>query len=209
VNSYLPLLNHLYETRKGHPERLFSAMTAMAGALTTFSSKVQTRDLPPYDHDELGQCFTDLDEKLRSLLETAVRTNVVSLPLKLTQPSVYATALDDDRYLAAKKMYLAIRAETKEAELIKKVPLLVKVCSATHIETLIRQAMPGMQLTHSPVPPSAIPVKMNYQYFSLDQSGYAWEAVGRARNFAAYVPADFINPALELIILLPEESSGR
>ncbi len=209
VNSYLPLLNHLYETRKGHPERLFSVMTALAGALTTFSPKVQPRDLPPYDHDELGLCFTNLDEKLRSLLETVVSSNVVSLPLKLTKASVYATALDDDRYLAARKMYLAISAETKEAELIKKVPLLVKVCSATHIDTLIRQAMPGMQLTHSPVPPSAIPVKMNYQYFSLDQSGYAWEAVGRARNFAAYVPADLANPQLELIILLPQASSSQ
>jgi len=34
--------------------------------------------------------------------------------------------------------------------------------------------------------------------------GVAWEAVTRARNFAAYVPGDFPNAHLELIILLPE-----
>jgi type VI secretion system protein ImpJ len=204
VNSYFPLLNHLFETKKGHPEGLFSVMTSMAGALTAFSLKLQPRDLPAYDHEDLGPCFTDLDEKLRELLETTVPSNVVSLPLKLVQPSVYATALADDKYLVKTKMYLAISTETKEAELIKKVPSLVKVCSATHIDTLIRQALPGIQLTHSVKPPGAIPVKVNCQYFSLNQSGAAWEAVSRARNFAAYVPADFPNPQLELIILLPE-----
>jgi type VI secretion system protein ImpJ len=47
-------------------------------------------------------------------------------------------------------------------------------------------------------------VKLNYQYFSLNQSGVVWEAVGRARNLAAYVPAEIPSPQLELIILLPE-----
>lgn len=206
VNCYFPLFNHLFETRKGHPESLFSIMSSMAGALTAFSLKIQPRDLPVYDHEDLSHCFTELDEKLRELLETTVPSNVVSLPLKLVQPSVYATALADDKYLVKTKMYLAIKADMKEADLIRKLPALVKVCSATHIDTLIRQALPGIALTHSPRPPGAIPVRVNFQYFSLDQSGGAWEAVTRARNFAAHVPADFPNPQLELIIILPEAS---
>jgi type VI secretion system protein ImpJ len=55
-------------------------------------------------------------------------------------------------------------------------------------------------------PPSAIPVKLKYQYFSLNQAGPAWEAVGRARNLAAYVPGDLPNPQMELLILLPQTS---
>jgi type VI secretion system protein ImpJ len=79
----------------------------------------------------------------------------------------------------------------------------VKVCSANHIEHLVRQALPGVPLTHAAVPPSSIPVKLNYQYFSLDQTGLAWEAITRSRNLAAYVPADFPDPQMELIIILP------
>jgi type VI secretion system protein ImpJ len=45
---------------------------------------------------------------------------------------------------------------------------------------------------------------MKYQYFSLNQSGAAWESVTRARNFAAHVPGDFPNPQMELLILLPQ-----
>ena len=204
ANSYFPILRHLFESKKGHPESLFTAMLSLAGSLTTFSTTVQARDLPLYDHENLGACFTDLDEKLRLLLETVVPSNVVSLPLKLTQPSIYATALANDKYLFNTRMYLAISADLSQADLLKRVPQLVKLCSATHIETLIRQALPGMPMTHVPSPPGSIPIKLNYQYFSLNQAGVAWEAVQRARNLAAYVPGEIPNPQLELIILLPQ-----
>ena len=101
-------------------------------------------------------------------------------------------------------MYLAINAETSQAEIVNRSPVLVTCCSAAHIEHLVKHALPGMPLTYVPIPPSAIPVKLNYQYFSLTQTGVAWEAVQRARNFAAFVPAELPNPQMELIILLPQ-----
>ena len=99
-------------------------------------------------------------------------------------------------------MYLAVNAEMPEGELIGKAPQLIKPCSATHLEHLVRNALPGLSMRHV-IPPSAIPVKLNYQYFSLNQDGPCWEAIRRSRNFAAWVPSDFPNPQLELIILLP------
>jgi type VI secretion system protein ImpJ len=57
-------------------------------------------------------------------------------------------------------------------------------------------------LTHVTAPAS-IPVKLNYQYFSLSQGGDAWQKIVRERNLAAYVPDDLPNPQMELIILLP------
>ena len=204
INTAFPEIRHLFETRGGHPEALFSAMLGLAGALTTFSTGIHPRDLPVYDHEDLGACFADLDEKLRILLETVVPSNFVSLPLKMVQPSIYATSIDNDKYLLNTKMYLAVSAETSQADIVGKTPNLVKVCSASHIEHLVRQALPGVPLTYVAQPPGAIPVKLNYQYFSLSQAGVAWEAIQRARNLAAYVPGDLPNPELELIILLPQ-----
>jgi type VI secretion system protein ImpJ len=203
INSSFPLLNHLFASKTGHPERLFVTMLELAGALTTFSTTLHPRDLPVYDHDNLSFCFSDLDEKLRILLETVVPSNFVSLPLKPVKTSIYATSIADDKYLQNTRMYLAINAEVSQAELITRTPQLVKVCSASHIEHLVRQALPGVSLTHVAVPPSSIPVKMNYQYFSLVPGGLAWEAITRSRNLAAYVPGDLPNPQLELLILLP------
>ena len=204
INSAFPIFRHLFDTRGGHPEVLFAAMLELAGSLSTFSTNIHPRDMPPYDHDDLGVCFTDLDEKLRLLLETVVPSNFVSLPLKLVQPFIYATSIDNDKYLVNTKMYLAVNAETSQAEVAGKAPYLVKVCSANHIEHLVRHALQGVPMSYIATPPSAIPVKLNYQYFSLGQTGVAWEAIQRARNLAAYVPAELPNPQMELIILLPQ-----
>jgi len=204
LNNHFPLLRHILEARRGHPEELFRALSSLAGALTTFSLKIQPRDLPAYAHDDLGGCFTELDEKLRQLLETVIPSNFVALPLKLVRPSVYATPVDDDKYFKGTKFYLAVSADMNEGDLIKRAPQLIKVGSPAQIEQLVRQALPGMQLTHSVKPPASIPVKLNYQYFSLNQVGSPWETVMRARNLSAYVPGDITNPQLELIILLPQ-----
>jgi len=203
VNTFLPQLRHLFEVRRGHPEVLFNTMNALAGALTTFSIKILPRDLPLYEHRELGPRIGDLDDKLRYLLETVIPSNFVALPLRSTSPSIYATAINEDKYLQNTKMYLAVTAEMPEGELIAKAPQLIKPCSANHLEHLVRNALPGISMRHLPIPPNAIPVKLNYQYFSLNQDGPAWEAIKRSRNFAAWVPSDFPNPQLELIIVMP------
>ncbi len=209
VNSTIPVLSHLLQGQRCHPEELFSALTTLGAALTTFSSTIRPRDLPVYDHSNLGRVFTDLDEKLRILLETVVPTNVVSLPLKHVSNTIYATSIDQDQYLTNTRMYLAFSADASEESIIRRVPQLIKTCSATHIDQLVSRALPGIALTHVPSPPSAIPIKFKYQYFSLNQSGAAWETVTRARNFAAHVPGDIPNPQMELVILLPQTGGTR
>jgi type VI secretion system protein ImpJ len=203
VNSHLPLFRHIFETRRGHPGELYEAMLALAGALTTFSTTLQPQTLPVYDHTDLAGCFTILDEQIRELLETVVPANHVTLPLRITEASVYATAIEQDRYIAAPQIYLAMNAQVKAEELARKVPQLLKVSSADQIDRLIKQALPGVQLRHVPRPPSNLPIKLDYQYFLLDCSGAAWEAIKTARNLAAYVPADFPQPQLELLVILP------
>jgi type VI secretion system protein ImpJ len=203
INGHLPQFRHLLETRRGHPAGLYSAMVALAGALTTFSFNIHPRLLPSYDHENLSACFTDLDEKLRILLDTVVPSNCVSLPLRLVQPSIYATAIDQDRYFDAPQFYLAVSADSNQAELLRKTPQLVKLSSHDGIDRLVRQALPGLGLTYVANPPSAIPVKLSHHYFLINKSGKEWESVVRARNLAAFVPAEIPDPQMELVIILP------
>jgi type VI secretion system protein ImpJ len=204
INTYLPQFRHLFETRRGHPAELYTTMLALAGALTTFSQTIHPRDLPAYEHDDLAACFTRLDEIVRELLETVVPSNTVSLALKLVQPSVYAAALDQDRYLAAPQIYLAFGVEGRPPEVAQRAPQLLKIAAAGQMDRLIRQALPGIALTHVPNPPAAVPVKMNYHYFLVQKSGPEWEAVVRARNIAVYVPAELPEAQLELVVMLPK-----
>ncbi|MGH7573678.1 MAG: type VI secretion system baseplate subunit TssK [Longimicrobiales bacterium] len=203
VNTHLPRIRHVFETRRAHPAVLYTAMLELAGTLMTFARSGHPQDLPAYEHGDLTGCFTRLDATVRALLETAVPAHHASLPLRLTEASVYAAALDQDRYLSAPQIYLAVAAGSKQDELIRRVPQLLKVSSADQIERLIRHGLAGVSLTHVPSPPSAIPVQLNYQYFLLERSGEDWDAIRMSRHLAVHVPADLPDPQLELVIVLP------
>lgn len=200
LNTHLPALRHLAEVRRGHPAALWEAMAALAGALTTFASA--SRALPAYDHLQLGVCFAQLDARLLELLETAVPETAVSLPLRPVRPAVQAVAVDQERWLAAPHWYLAVSAPVKQAELVPRVLHGCKVGSADVVDTLIRQALPGLELAHVPQPPPGVPVKLDFLYFAVRRDGPAWDAVVRARNLAVYVPAELLQARLELVIAL-------
>ena len=202
VNSFLPELRHIYETRRGHPAELFRVMLALAGALTTFSRTISPRALPTYAHDDLTGCLAALDATVRTLLETVVPANCVSIPLRQTRPFIYAGSITDDRHLGATQAFLAIAVEGRGAELEQRSHLL-KVSAAPDLEHLIRQALPGIPLTYVPNPPAAVPVKVDHRYFLLQRSAPEWQAVLRAREIAAYVPAELPDPQIELVLVLP------
>ena len=204
VNSHLPLLRHIFETRRGHPEALFSVMSSLAGALTTFSLKLHPRDLPRTPMTIWDRASPTSTRSYACCSKPSCRATSSSLPLKLVQPSIYATAHRRRQVSSQHQMYLAVSAEIPEAELIAKTPQLIKICSAD-------SPRPSGATGSAWRPPDlmcATPahfdsLKLNYQYFSLSQVRTSWEAILRARNLAAYVPGDFPNPQLELIILLP------
>jgi type VI secretion system protein ImpJ len=200
LNTHLPLLRHLHEVRGGHPSRLWEALVALAGALSTFATAA--RPLPAYEHDRLGECFAQLEALILELLETAVPEAAVSLPLRPVRPAVQAVAIDQQRWLDAPHWYLAVSAPVRQAELVSKVLNGCKVGSADVVDTLIRQALPGLEMAHVADPPGGIPLKLDFLYFALRRSGPAWEAIARARNLAVYVPADLPDARFELVVAL-------
>jgi len=204
INTHLPGLRHYLEAGNVQPEGLFRDLSDLAGALTSFSSQIDPRDLPAYDHEDLGKSFGELDRLIRLMLETVVPSNFVALPLKLVRDTIYAASIDKDSYFEGSRFYLAVSADIRDADLIDRVPRLLKASSAGHVESLVRHALPGLRLRYAETPPRAIPVKLRHHYFALEQEGPEWEAVQRARNFAVYAPSELLNPAMELIILFKE-----
>ena len=204
VNNHLPILRHFMESSNVQPEMLFKELSDLAGALTSFSNKIAPKDLPTYNHERLGEVFGELDRFIRIMLDTFIERNFVALPLKLLRDTIFTTSIDKDSYFDGSRFYLAISADIRDADLIDRVPRLLKACSASEVETRIRSALPGLGLQHVATPPRAIPVKLRHQYFAIERGGAMWESVERARNFAVYAPSEILNPKMELIILLPQ-----
>jgi type VI secretion system protein ImpJ len=87
-------------------------------------------------------------------------------------------------------------------EIIRKVPQLVKISATDDIQHLIRNALPGLLLRHISVPPAAIPVKLDNQYFALNQSGELWKAMMLSRQVAVHAPSEIVDPKMEILIVL-------
>ncbi len=202
VNSYMPELKHIWKVRRGHPEPLFIAMLRLAGALSTFALETSARDLPDYDHDNLGPCFTELDNKVRALLETVLPERCVPIPLQLTDKLIWSGTVPDDQYFKNSQFFLSVSARMGVDELIGKFPRLAKISSPAEIQRLIRNALPGVVLRHDPAPPAGIPRALDNQYFRLNQDGVLWEGIERSRNLSVFVPSEIAEPKMELLILL-------
>ena len=202
VNSSVPELQHICDVRHGHPEALWVVMLRLAGALATFSLDPKARDLPQYDHRHLGPCFTALDEKIRGLLETVIRSKCVSIPLRVLERSLWTGTVSNDEYFKGGGFFLSVNAKIDVGELIKKVPDLVKIAPSDEIQQLISYALPGVKLRHEPRAPSAITFKLNNQYFALNQTGRVWDRIVQTRSFSLFIPPEIAEAQPEILVVL-------
>jgi type VI secretion system protein ImpJ len=202
VNSTVPELQHIWTVRRGHPEALWVVLLRLAGALATFSLETKARDLPSYDHRKLGPCFTALDDKIRGLLETVIRSKCVSIPLRLLERSIWTGTVSNDEYFKTGSFYFAVNAKIDVSELIKKVPDLVKFSPSEEIHQLVNYALPGIKLRHEQTPPGAITFKLNNHYFSLNQTGRLWERIVQTRNFSLFIPPEIAEAQPEVLVVL-------
>jgi type VI secretion system protein ImpJ len=202
VNSGLAPLKHLWMSKRGHPEELYLEMSRLAGALCTFALESHPRDIVAYDHDHLDETFRALDHHIRRHLETIVPTNCLSVPLRKTAKYFYEGEITDTRCLQRSRWVLAVKAAAGEVEIINLTPKLVKFCSSAFVPELVKRALPGLPLTHLPVPPPAISAQVDTQYFGITKAGPCWDHLGQTRNVGVYVPGEFPDAELELLVVL-------
>jgi len=202
VNSALAPLRHIYLTKRGHPEELFREMLRLGGGLCTFALDSHPRSLPLYDHLHLDRSFGDLDHHIRTHLETIVPSQYVEIPLVKRADFFYEAEIKDQRVLDRARWLLSIRSAVGEAETIARTPQIVKLCSKEYLPKLVQRALPGMALTHVPVPPSAIPGRVDFQYFSVSRAGPCWDHIVQSRHVGLYVPGDLPSPELQLLVIL-------
>jgi type VI secretion system protein ImpJ len=178
-------------------------MLRLAGALSTFTTEASAADLPDYDHDELGGCFTALDKRVRELMQTVIPDKFVSIPLSLTERFTWTGEIADASLFRDSQFYLAVNANLGIDEIIRRVPQFLKLASPDEIEQITRTARPGVTLRHVPVPPKDIPIRLGNQYFALNQNGEIWRSIMLSHRIAVFAPADLPEPKLELVVVVP------
>jgi len=201
VNSYLPELKHVFKTRHGHPENAYVAMLRLAGALSTFALEGGPGDLPDYDHDNLGPCFNALDARVRDLMEVVIPSKYFAIPLSLGDRFVWSGSIDDDNLFKNSQFYLAVSAKMGVGDIIQKVPQYLKMAAPDDLDRVVRYAVAGIPLRHTQVVPAEIPMKLDNQYFQINQNGPLWERIVMSRKIAVYAPGEVVDPKMEVVVV--------
>ncbi len=202
VNGAVPGLAHLAAHPGSHPVDAYLALATLAGGLCSFSARLRVKDLPPYDHAAPGPVFARLDALLKELMEPKVPDKAVRIELK-QQGALHVGRIEDARVLEPRtQIFLGIRADIEEQRLVAEFPAKLKIGSQDRVDHLIANALRGVPVTFTRVPPSAPQFRATSLYFQLDTSNAEWEWVKGAKDIAIYAQPEYPGQSLELLGLL-------
>ncbi|HXX24903.1 MAG TPA: type VI secretion system baseplate subunit TssK [Terriglobia bacterium] len=205
INSSLGPLRHMFASPSAHPAELFTELLRLGGALCTFALDSHPRNLPLYRHLSLDKSFADLERHIRAHLELLAPSNCISVPLRSVANYFYEGDITDQRCLDRARWILAVQSAIGDAELITRTTQVIKVCSAQFVPQLVRRALPGMELTHLSVPPSAVSPRVESQYFAISRAGPCWDHIVQTRRVGIYIPGDIPRPQVELLVVLESQ----
>lgn len=201
LNSAEPVLSELCQAPSRHPELLYRELVRLAGSLLTFSLEHKAEDIPCYQHDAPEQVFPPLFTLLDALLEASLPSRMVVITLTC-EGQFWTGSLHDARLREEADFYLSVRSDIPNHLLQTQFPLLCKAGSIEDVSDVVNVALSGIVMKPLSHVPAAIPLRLENQYFALDLSGAAAQAMLAAGNCAFYTPGSLGDVKLELFAVL-------
>jgi type VI secretion system protein ImpJ len=202
LNTYIPLLNHMFSSPRTHPEDLYVNMLALAGQLSAFSPEIQVdpRQFPTYDHTNLSRCFHELDSKIRSLLDSLISVKkYVNIPLERKSETMLVGNVADSSLFQQAEIFLTVRSDMPEKEMIDAMLTNIRVASPDTINAVLASFSKALPLTHSMMPPPELPRQEGTYYFRMEPSGSFWESMIRSSAIAIFIPTELSGIGIDAV----------
>ncbi|MDH4079510.1 MAG: type VI secretion system baseplate subunit TssK [Nitrospira sp.] len=199
VSTHLPVLQHLSQIERVHPETLYTALVRLAGHLQILLPPGESPDLPAYQHENLGRTFDALDKRIRSIVEGVTPTRYISIPLESSGDNVWVGRVPESRLFASAQFFVMASGDMSEDQVRHLVPNQVRVGSPSKLKEIVAAAMPGVKLFHTPRPPIALPMKNGTQYFRMDDRGVFWEEIKKSQVVALHIPESVQSIRVQLV----------
>lgn len=191
ISAQIPMVRHLTEAPDTPTFGLYTALSQLAGQLTTFSADILPEELPLYNHLDLRETFSELFSKLKSLLELAMAESFLEVPLEARRDGMWIAMLKDARLLECKTYVFSIDTNAPQQDVSNRVPHLSKIASWQQISKIVRSAIPGAPLKVSHRPPPEIPIRPQEVYFVVDTSHEYWQQIIKEKTIAIFLPPPF------------------
>jgi type VI secretion system protein ImpJ len=188
LSGSIPVLSHLLETQRTHPEEVYLTLASLVGQLSSFAGDADLNQIPKFDYLELGDVFETLFAKVLSLLSEKVDTSYVEIELKQrAEDGMYLGSFTDPA-LMKRELFVAVRSSQTEAVVRDRAPAVLKVASWNEIYDVVKQARRGVRLAVEWNPSSALPVRPGVCFFRIQKEGTFWDDVQRSATMALSLP---------------------
>jgi type VI secretion system protein ImpJ len=189
LNGAIPVLSHLLDTPRAHPEEAYLMLASLIGQLSSFSAESDPRSVPKFNYLELGDVFEVLFARAVSLLSGQVDKPYVEIELERRADGMYLGKLRDPK-LVSHEFFVAVQANQVDAVVRDRAPAVLKIASWNQIYDVVKQARRGVRVEVEWNPSVALPVRPGVCFFRVRREGNFWDEVASSSTLALYLPSD-------------------
>jgi type VI secretion system protein ImpJ len=189
LNASIPVLSHLLDTQRAHPEEVYLALASLVGQLSTFAPDADLTTLPRFNYAELGDVFEQLFARVLSLLALDSLPVYTEVALERRQDGMFVGRIPEAR-LTNQAFFVAVKSALPEPITRERIPQLLKVAAWNHIYEVVKQARHGCRVEVEWAPSSSLPLKPGLCFFRLRTEGPFWEEITKSLSVALYLPVD-------------------
>jgi type VI secretion system protein ImpJ len=189
LNGAIPVLAHLLDTPRAHPEEAYLMLAGLIGQLSSFSADSDPRSIPKFNYLELGDVFEVLFARAVSLLSGQVDKPYVEIELERRADGMYLGKLRDPK-LSSHEIFVAVQANQVDAVVRDRAPAVLKIASWNQIYDVVKQARRGVRVDVEWNPSVALPVRPGVCFFRVRREGNFWDEVASSSTLALYLPSD-------------------
>jgi type VI secretion system protein ImpJ len=189
LNGAIPVLSHLLDTPRAHPEEAYLVLASLIGQLSSFSADSDPRSVPKFNYLELGDMFEVMFARAVSLLSGQVDKPYVEIELERRADGMFLGKLRDPK-LISHEIFVAVQANQVDAVVRDRAPAVLKIASWNQIYDVVKQARRGVRVDVEWNPSVALPVRPGVCFFRVRREGNFWDEVASSSTLALYLPSD-------------------
>src|SRR5262249_6402581 len=154
----IPVLMHLLDTQRAHPEEVYLALAGLVGQLSTFAPDADPTTLPRFNYGEMGEVFEQLFARVLSLLSLDSTPIYTEIALERRQDGMFGGRVPGAR-IATHSFFIAVKSALPEPITRERVPQLLKIAGWNHIYEVVKQARHGVRVEVEWNPSNSLPLR--------------------------------------------------
>jgi type VI secretion system protein ImpJ len=189
LNGAIPVLSHLLDTARVHPEEAYVVLAQLAGMLSSFSADADPSELPKFNYLELGETFEALFANVLRLLPGGIEQSYIEIPLEHRPDGMLIGRIADPK-LVSKELFVAVKANLAEAIIRERIPGVLKMAGWSQIYEVVKHSRHGVRVAIEWSPSGALPIKPGLCFFRVAREGTYWDEIAKSATVALYLPTD-------------------